>query len=353
MPAKTTLWKVSDGGLKRVPPHTPPSEGTLENWVAADPSILGLDLMVVGRQVPTSFGGRIDLLGLDANGGLTVIELKRDRTPRDVIAQLLDYASWVSELTTREVHEIASKHLGKPLYASFSDRFGASIPDQLNTAHYMVLIAIEFDPSTQRIVEYLAEKHGVSINTAFFSYFREGDTEYLSADWLMDQDQVIERSEEKTQAPWSGFYYVNAGHDENHRHWEDMREFGFIAAGYGRFYSIRLNQLSIGDPIFVYQKGYGYIGYGIVTSSSVMAKDFVGGDGHKLKDLKLRGADILHDPDDPEMADYVVGVEWEKTFPLTEAQWLEGGFANQNVVCKLRHPATLEMLIKEFGVQQP
>ena len=132
-----------------------------------------------------------------------------------------------------------------------------------------------------------------------------------------------------------------------------MREFGFIAAGYGRFYSIRLNQLSIDDPIFVYQKGYGYIGYGIVTSSSVMAKDFVGGDGHKLKDLKLRGADILHDPDDPEMADYVVGVEWKKTFPLTEAKRLEGGFANQNVVCKLRHPATLEMLIKEFGVQQP
>jgi RecB family endonuclease NucS len=43
--------------------------------------------MVIGRQVPTSYGKRIDLLAIDAGGDLHAIELKRDRTPREVSIQ--------------------------------------------------------------------------------------------------------------------------------------------------------------------------------------------------------------------------------------------------------------------------
>lgn len=57
--------------------------------------------MVVGRQVTTAFGKLIDLLAVDAEGNLTVVELKRDRTPREVVAQVLDYASWVEVLNKR------------------------------------------------------------------------------------------------------------------------------------------------------------------------------------------------------------------------------------------------------------
>ena len=45
----------------------------------------GTDLLIIGRQVPTGFGGFIDLLALDAEGRVHVLELKRDRTPRDVV----------------------------------------------------------------------------------------------------------------------------------------------------------------------------------------------------------------------------------------------------------------------------
>ena len=250
-----------------------------------------------------------------------------------------------------EKGDITALGLHRPLYSAFSERFRISIPDVLNNSHNMVLVAIEADPSTQRIVEYLNEQHGISINTAFFSYFKDGETEYLAADWLMDQSEVVERAEEKTQAPWSGYYYVNAGHDET-RDWEDMRRYNFIAAGGGRFYSTRLNQLSVGDPFFVYQRSHGYIGFGVVKKTAVLAKDFELEDGQKLSSVNLRQPNILHDPDDTELADYVVHVEWKKTFPLDEAKWLEGGFANQNVVCKLRHQPTLDYLFEQFGVTQ-
>ena len=38
-------------------------------------------LMVIGRQVRTSFGGALDLLCMDGDGNLVVVELKRGQTP--------------------------------------------------------------------------------------------------------------------------------------------------------------------------------------------------------------------------------------------------------------------------------
>ena len=45
--------------------------------------------MLIGRQEDTGYGGRIDLLAVAPDGALILIELKRDRTPREVVAQAL------------------------------------------------------------------------------------------------------------------------------------------------------------------------------------------------------------------------------------------------------------------------
>jgi hypothetical protein len=37
---------------------------------------------------------------------LILIELKKDRTPREVVAQALDYASWAAELTPECLSQI-------------------------------------------------------------------------------------------------------------------------------------------------------------------------------------------------------------------------------------------------------
>jgi hypothetical protein len=79
------------------------SELMLENALVADLSILSPQLMLIGRQVPTSYGKFIDILAMDPSGDLLIIELKRNRTPREVIAQLLDYASWAQSLSYEEI----------------------------------------------------------------------------------------------------------------------------------------------------------------------------------------------------------------------------------------------------------
>ncbi|MAO55985.1 MAG: hypothetical protein CMM61_09815 [Rhodospirillaceae bacterium] len=58
---------------------------------------------------------------------------------------------------------------------------------------------------------------------------------------------------------------------------------------------------------------------------------------------------LLHDQDDPDLSEHVVGIDWKMTLPISEAKTFAGAFANQNVVCKLRDPATLEFLRAEFG----
>ncbi|MFC0805454.1 endonuclease NucS domain-containing protein [Ensifer sp. P24N7] len=344
----TRLYRLSGSALEPISRGKLVNENLIEGWIERQPDLLGLDLLVIGRQVVTEFGGRIDLLGIDADGNLVIIELKRDRTPREIIAQVLDYASWVSDLTTRQVHDLATGYLNGQLDTTFRERFGAALPQTLNETHSMVIVASAFDASSQRIVRYLSERHDIAINTAFFSVFEDEGRTLLATDWLLDQAEVAERSEARVQAPWSGLWYVNVGEGSN-RAWEDMRRLGFISAGGGDWYSGPLQRLQIGDPIFAYQKQAGYVGYGKVASTAVMARDFETRQG-PLLDQALVQPNLAHDRDDPKRSEYVVGVEWLRTIPLPEAKWAEGLFANQNIVCKLRDPKTVDFLKEQFGV---
>lgn len=159
----------------------------IEDWVAKDPSLLGLDALIIGRQVPTDHGKYIDLLALDANGSIVIIELKKDRTPREIVAQVLDYASWVGTLTTPEVSARAEAYLGQRLVTAFRERFDSAVPETLNSSHSMLIVASELDPASRRIVEYLSEEHSVAINTAFFNVFEADGNQWLTTDMLLDQ----------------------------------------------------------------------------------------------------------------------------------------------------------------------
>jgi hypothetical protein len=194
------LYKLSEGALVPVAPGRLAKEDMIEGWIAAQPELLGLDrLLIIGRQVTTTYGGSIDLLGIDDEGNIVVLELKRDRTPRDVIGQVLDYASWVAKLSTREVHDIALSYLKKSLPTAFQERFKTTLPESLNANHTIVIIASAFDPSSERIVRYLSETHDIAINTAFFTMFDDAGQLLLATDWLLDQAEVVQRSDAKAR----------------------------------------------------------------------------------------------------------------------------------------------------------
>ena len=113
--------------LPEVPFEANHIEDDLESWVEGNPEILGKDLLVVGRQCITPVG-RLDLLCIDGDGVPVIVELKRASTPREAIAQSLDYASWLDSRTEDEFKELAGKFLRKPLAQAFSEHFPSDLP---------------------------------------------------------------------------------------------------------------------------------------------------------------------------------------------------------------------------------
>lgn len=75
-------------------------ERKLEHYIINNPKCIQDDLVILGHQIPTVGGKRIDILGVDSNGGLMVIELKTVEDDR-MLMQGLEYVDWVNENADR------------------------------------------------------------------------------------------------------------------------------------------------------------------------------------------------------------------------------------------------------------
>jgi len=182
MPQEVRLWEVKGKKLMQIPEGKLGLEKYLEEWLEHDISIVSDDLLVIGRQVETAFGKAIDLLCLNRNSDVVVVELKKEKTSREVIAQILDYASWVDDLSYDEVASIANEYLnrkGMSLEEGFQKKFNASLPDVLNESHEMLIVAPGLDGQGERVIRYLSQ-YGIRINAVTFNYFKKDDNEYLA-----------------------------------------------------------------------------------------------------------------------------------------------------------------------------
>jgi len=201
MPEEIRLWSVGEGdSLREVVASGLDLEARLEKWLKDDVSVLSADLMVIGSQVETAFGGYIDLLCINPAGDLIVVELKRDKTPREITAQALDYASWVCDLSHDKITEIAASFFGNSdaLERNFFEAFGVDLPEALNSEHGMIVVGSAIDDSTERIINYLSEKQGVNINAATFQFYRDDRVgELLGRVFLIEPKDVESRVRRK------------------------------------------------------------------------------------------------------------------------------------------------------------
>lgn len=361
MPLDIGIWRV-DQGLQRIEFSPLDLEDRLQDILDKDITIADPNWMVVGREVRTSSQKEIDLLAMDSDSNLIVIEVKRDRTPRDIVAQVLDYGSWVVTLRSEDIGGIFSSYISRyhserdnvSLDEAFCQRFGLDeMPHELNQTHQLVIVASSLDPATERIVKYLAEAWGMNINVIFFRVFKEGDREYLTRAWLSEPSQEqADIPDRRAKLGWNGEYYVSFGESE-HRNWEDAVKYGFISAGGGRWYTNTLYMLKPGDRIWVNipPPGKGYVGVGEVTASAVPFDRFLVAqrDGHSvpITQLPVKAANMF----DAQHGEHLVGVRWIKTVPANGARRERGFFGNQNTVARPRDPKwnyTVERLKKHF-----
>lgn len=348
MPIRHSIWHVSSTP-QPLREAALPTEALLEEMIVAAPEILSDEWMIIGRQEDTGFGGRIDLLAIAPDGALILIELKRGRTPREVVAQAIDYATWAEALDADAVGRVYARFSkGGDLAQAFRQRFGVLLDEAtLNQSHQIVIVAAQLDASSERIVGYL-NKRDIPINALCFQVFETGAGQLLSRAWLLDPAETQVAASTSGAAarvserePWNGEYYVSFGHGES-RSWDEARRYGFVSAGGGAWYSGTLRLLEPGDRVWVKAPGYGFVGVGIVRGEPVSLGEFkVSDDGWEMVPavtLLTEGTYHRELVDDPDRCEWFVEVEWAETVGLDAAVQEVGMFGNQNTVCAPKTP---------------
>lgn len=152
-------------------------------------------ILVIGRQITTNLHSFIDLLGLDKQGNTVVIELKRDKTPRDTIAQILEYASFVENLDFTQLDEIFRNYVGEDITVDEYHReyfaLGAEANVSFNKSIKLVIVAQTITPDIKQTAQFLRRK-GIEIYCIEFRYFTTASGErILSSDIIIGEEEFL------------------------------------------------------------------------------------------------------------------------------------------------------------------
>lgn len=169
----------SDGGLTPYPPSAfDEGEAIIEDWLESNPRAILEDdpLLLIGRQVRTDRGKRIDLLGVDRAGSVVVVELKRGRTPRDVVAQALEYAAFAARLDVDDLEKLLRSYendesLG--LADRHGEHFGIRESVAFNKDQRIVIVGQPVAPEVRQVASFLSSK-GIGVACVEFNLFEEG-----------------------------------------------------------------------------------------------------------------------------------------------------------------------------------
>ena len=152
---------------------------------------------------------------------------------------------------------------------------------------------------------------------------------------------------------WSGYYFVNTGiSDDPARKWEYNVKFKFISGGNKNTHTNQIKGLKKGDRIFAYFSGKGYVGYGIVKEEAVIVKKFTVNGKKLLDEMQLPKDHKWRQSKNPDEDEWMVKMDWLKTFNENDAKTFTGIFAIPSTVCKLykRHKKTIDFLKRQFGI---
>jgi hypothetical protein len=191
------LWKIESDNAIKINKEPLDLAHRLEKWLIEDITILSPNLAVIGTQVVSPYGKTIDILAINSSGELVIIEFKRDKPNHEVIAHVLDSATWIKELCYEELTNILNRY-GKSEHKSIEEFLAVTFNKnteelELNLDYQMIIVGSDIDESTVRIIKYLAkEPYYLNINAVNFIYYKDSDGhEYLAQSFVLPENNVI------------------------------------------------------------------------------------------------------------------------------------------------------------------
>lgn len=249
-------------------------EDRLESWIEKNPSILGEKLLIISRQYVLPNTEKVDLLAVDGDGNLCIIELKKDKTTREVIAQVLDYETLLSGLKEDQLNEIASTYFEEKSLAwenlreAFQEVFGNE-EVSFNGSRRTFIIAPQLDQTTQSMVNYLSSQYNIDINGITFTYYKdETGREFIIRNVVVSDEERIQRATYKLD------YHLERAKNE------DSRKLLEAMATYFKGKSLRLHPTKYYISMF-----YGDTEIGHIRPRKTMAHITLFCDVHEPKEV--------------------------------------------------------------------
>jgi RecB family endonuclease NucS len=195
------VYLVEQDDMKQVTESELDREAKLERrLVRTDGAKIGdVEVLYVGRQGSPGEGGVFDILGVDERGDTVVVELKRGRAPRDVVAQALEYAGEIRNVDYDYLNERYREFLRNE--QGYTDR--GEIPSlreahreyfdledplserEFNDDQRLVVVGTDFGDVVLNMADFLREK-GIDVIAVEYSTYRDSEEgiELLTTDGI-------------------------------------------------------------------------------------------------------------------------------------------------------------------------
>ena len=180
---------ISDGEAVKYQKTSMEKETDIEEFLEKHPEILDKDIFIIGRQVGTDAGGRIDLMGMDSKGNLVIVEIKKGASTRNVVSQILEYGVWAENIQYDELNTIAkNKHLKdhQDLYKKFENDFD-SVPEPFNEDQRLYIVAGKIDAKIADVARYLRQR-GTDIKCVELNFYENGKQKLIQTNLVVGDD---------------------------------------------------------------------------------------------------------------------------------------------------------------------
>lgn len=177
-----------------------------------------LPIMTLASKLKVA-GGELDLLLVDVKGRLYLVELKREQAPRDTIAQILDYASCLSEMNNYDFEDlIKEKTIFKNGFVDIFNKFKEDYPgitesedentniesflknikkNLSGTELQLIVLSYNIDQSTRRITNFLRDETGLQIYCIEFEYFRDSSNNEIFVPRVIGLEEVKKKKKKE------------------------------------------------------------------------------------------------------------------------------------------------------------
>jgi len=201
-----------------------------------------------------------DIMALDRSGNLYIFELKRWKSDKGNLLQVLRYGQIFGQSNYPELNKLYNKHIKKEteLIDEHNKYFNLGKDEEIrkedfNKKQYFLIITDGTDTETRQAINYW-KKTGLSIDSIIYRAYEtfNGD-KLIEFNTYSPEEDVIEFEE--------GCYIINTNIKNSQQDDEDMLQ-NKKAAAYYEPWKYKINKIQKGDKVFLYRNATGIVAMG-------------------------------------------------------------------------------------------